>query len=235
MTMNDRRIAVRMRTIAFLLPMAAAVALVGCRPDLPGGAIETATLPPVDRAAVMVAERPQALSLDVRSADGLTGGQQALVVRFLNSYRAQGREAGPITLAVSAGGAFEGAAIAAASDVRQIAHHLGIEPARLHVVPGSAGRRGGRLELSYAVVEIALPECGYWPENLARNPYNEPYANKGCATERNAAVMLARPADMLGPRGMTPRSAERRDDIWGKYVKGQSTISQKQDGERLKE
>jgi pilus assembly protein CpaD len=33
--------------------------------------------------------------------------------------------------------------------------------------------------------------------------------------------MVANPGDLLGPRTMTPRDANRRDDMYGKYVKGQ--------------
>jgi pilus assembly protein CpaD len=34
--------------------------------------------------------------------------------------------------------------------------------------------------------------------------------------------MVANPADLLGPRTMTSRDSNRRDDMSGKYVKGQT-------------
>lgn len=54
---------------------------------------------------------------------------------------------------------------------------------------------------------------------------NVPYPNLGCANQRNLAVMVANPADLLGPRTETARSSERRDQVWGKYVKGAATGS----------
>jgi len=42
----------------------------------------------------------------------------------------------------------------------------------------------------------------------------------GCAGQRNLAGMVANPADLLGPRTMTSRDSNRRDDMYAKYVKG---------------
>ena len=67
------------------------------------------------------------------------------------------------------------------------------------------------------------PDCGQdWSQNLARNYQNVPYPNFGCATQRNFAVMVANPADLLGPRTMTERSADRRDVAFDKYVRGEA-------------
>ena len=40
-------------------------------------------------------------------------------------------------------------------------------------------------------------------------------------------------ADLLGPRNTTPRSSERRDTTWGKYVKGDTTGAEKGQDERV--
>jgi pilus assembly protein CpaD len=48
------------------------------------------------------------------------------------------------------------------------------------------------------------------------------------------AVQIANPADLLGPRTMEPAaSSERRDEIWNKYVKGESTIAKKDPDEKV--
>jgi pilus assembly protein CpaD len=66
------------------------------------------------------------------------------------------------------------------------------------------------------------PDCGDdWSQNLAANYQNTPYPDFGCASQRNLAVMVANPADLLGPRTMTPRDSDRRDVTYEKYVKGQ--------------
>jgi pilus assembly protein CpaD len=35
--------------------------------------------------------------------------------------------------------------------------------------------------------------------------------------------MVANPADLLGPRTMTPRDSTRRDVAYGKYINGEQT------------
>ena len=51
------------------------------------------------------------------------------------------------------------------------------------------------------------------------------YHNFGCSTQSNIAAMVSNPADLLGPRSMTPSSADRRDTVYDKYVKGQPTAT----------
>ena len=74
-----------------------------------------------------------------------------------------------------------------------------------------------------------------WSTNLAYEPMNLPYPNLGCAQQRNLGVMIANPADLLGPRSETARSGERRDRVWGKYVKGESTGASKSEDERRRD
>ena len=38
--------------------------------------------------------------------------------------------------------------------------------------------------------------------------------------------MIANPRDLIEMRNGTPRSGERRDEVWRKYVGGKSTISE---------
>jgi pilus assembly protein CpaD len=71
------------------------------------------------------------------------------------------------------------------------------------------------------------PDCPDWSENIARDPQNMPFTNMGCATQRNLAVAVANPRDLIDPRGETPRASERRDVVWSKYVNGQPTISKR--------
>ena len=78
--------------------------------------------------------------------------------------------------------------------------------------------------MSYVAI---VPECGSWPTNLARDSGNLPHVNLGCAIQRNLAALSANPRDLLEQRGMTPRSSERRDVIWGKYIKGESTFAER--------
>ena len=53
-------------------------------------------------------------------------------------------------------------------------------------------------------------------------------------TQHNLAAMVANPADLLGPRTMTPAARERRDIVWDKYVKGEPTAASRSDDEKAK-
>ena len=55
----------------------------------------------------------------------------------------------------------------------------------------------------------------------------------GCATQRNFAAQLANPGDLVQPRSETARASERRDTVWTKYVKGDTTISKKAADEKI--
>ena len=69
--------------------------------------------------------------------------------------------------------------------------------------------------------------------NLAHDPENVAYPNFGCATQRNFAAQLANPGDLVQPRSETARASERRDTVWTKYVKGDTTISKKAADEKI--
>ncbi|MEE9360752.1 MAG: CpaD family pilus assembly lipoprotein, partial [Hyphomicrobium sp.] len=44
---------------------------------------------------------------------------------------------------------------------------------------------------------------------------------------RNFGAQIANPADLLGPRSMTARSSERRDQVWSKYIRGEPTAARR--------
>ena len=79
--------------------------------------------------------------------------------------------------------------------------------------PRAAPRRPLRLSYLHYVAEG--PACGRWPTNLAARRRNLNYDNFGCAQQRNLAAQIANPADLLGPRSMTPSDAERRAVVIG--------------------
>ena len=121
----------------------------------------------------------------------------------------------------------------AVDDVRGIARDFGLDESRISVSPyPSHGKGETALRISYTRYVAEAPECGAWPDNVGGDYRNLPYANFGCATQRNFAMQVANPADLLGPRTMTPATAERRDDRWEKFNKGDSTIAKRAQDER---
>jgi pilus assembly protein CpaD len=188
------------------------------------------------RHPILVSQKPTTLALSVsRGSSGLTPRQRADVLDFAASYR--GGDAGNSRLVISApsGGANEVAGVGAVHEIRELLSENGFAEASLVTESYPAdGNAHAPVRVSYVRYVAEAPECGAWPTNLARDPSNVPYANFGCATQRNFAMHVANPADLLGPRGMTSRAAERRDEAFGKYVKGDITSAKKSQDERVK-
>jgi pilus assembly protein CpaD len=86
--------------------------------------------------------------------------------------------------------------------------------------------------MSYSRFVAEGPTCGQWPANVGDDKRNLPYHDFGCSTQRNFAAQIANPADLLGPRTMTAAPGERRDQVWDKWTKGESTIAEKKADER---
>ena len=82
---------------------------------------------------------------------------------------------------------------------------------------------GMKFDRLYAKVK----KCGGFSKNLAINHDNENYKSFGCATQTNLALMVSNPRDLLGRTNMSAASAERRQIIWTKYIRGQATGASK--------
>lgn len=183
---------------------------------------------PEQRHPILVSQQPASLNLHISpSADGLTPPQRARVLEFASRSRASDSGNSRIVISAPGGSPNEGAAMQAADEVRQLLVNTGYSETTIAVEAYHSGSRDAPLRLSYMRYVADAPDCGLdWSENLARTYQNTPYPNFGCAAQRNLAVQVANPADLLGPRTMTSRDANRRDDMYGKYIKGQPLSAQ---------
>lgn len=229
--------AVHRQRLAAKLALAslAALMVVGCRgpeegPQVAGWSV----VDPTQRHPILVSQQPSNLSLKVpRGSTGMSPHQRAQVVEFLNRYRAG--DAGNSKLVVSApsGSPNEIAAMQAVAEIRHLMREAGFDDSAISVEAYHEEREPQpAIRISYLRFVAEGPTCGRWTTNLAEEKGNLPYPEFGCSTQRNFAAQVANPADLLGPRTMTPGAADRRDVVWGKYIKGESTISQKQADEK---
>lgn len=212
-----------------------ALSITACRlGDEPGAHVAGwAAVDARQRHPIIVSEQPAHLSVRVsRGSAGLTPQQRAQVSDFINRYSARDSGNGRIVVAVPSGSANEVAAMHAVADLRYLVRDFGISDANLAIQPYRAGG-DAPIRISYARFVAEGPDCGDWSTNLAEDPRNVPYPNFGCATQRNLAVQVANPADLLGPRTQEPGSAERRDTVFDKYVKGDTTVSKKDADEKV--
>jgi pilus assembly protein CpaD len=182
---------------------------------------------PNERHPIAVKQGEVTLDLAVyRGASGLNPSQRNQLSAFLRDYKSQGAER--LLIRAPSGGANETAALRAYDEVRRAMRGAGINPAAVALEPYFANSDpAAPLRISYLQFVAAPPDCPDWSENIGRDPQNMPWPNMGCATQRNLAASVADARDLLGPRGETPRSGERRDVVWGKYVAGESTISKR--------
>lgn len=213
----------------------AALLLAGCANGQdPGGHVAGwSMIDAQQRHPIVVSEQPTSHAVRVaRGSDGLSPYQRAGLADFISRYKG-GDSTGRLSIAVPSGSPNEISALKAVADVRDIARDMGIDDSRISVSPyRSAGERDPALRVSYSRFVAEAPECGNWPVNLGDDTRNLPFPNLGCTTQRNFAMQVANPADLLGPRTMTPTTSERRDIRWDKFNKGETTIAKKDADEK---
>jgi pilus assembly protein CpaD len=192
-------------------------------------------LDPAQRHPIIVSQEPTDLNLRVaRGAQGLTPQQRSQVVDFLNKFRSGDAGNSKLSIGVPSASLNEVSALNAANDLRYLLRDYGMDDSRISVRPYPAdGQANAPVRMSYSRFIAQGPTCGNWPTNVGDDPRNLPYPNLGCATQRNFAAQVANPADLLGPRTMTPAVAERRDAAWEKFTKGESTITKKDADEKI--
>ncbi len=217
----------------------AAIALGGCdhltrdrQEDFEAGRV---VIDPTQRHPIVVSQQPHRMTLSVsRGTAGLNPSQRASVIDFLTRYRAADAGNSKLIISVPSGSANEIAAMNAVADMRPILQDQGFSESLVSIEPyHSEGNPQPPIRISYLRFAADGPTCGKWPSNVAETSRNLNYEDFGCSQQRNLAAMVSNPADLLGPRTMTPASAERRDVTWDKYVKGEKSHTDRSGDERV--
>jgi pilus assembly protein CpaD len=219
-----------------LLAVAAAV-LAGCEHDVTGPQVAGWSLVDAsERHPIIVSQQPQTLELHVASAArGLSPRQRAEMLAFADRSRASDAGNSRLVIQAPGGGSNETAAMYAVGEIRQILSDNGFAESSIAVEAyHAADVHDAPVRVSYLRFVAEAPQCGNWSTNLAEQRDNGNYPNFGCADQHNLAVMVANPADLLGPRTESDRAGERRDVTWDRYVKGVSTTADKVEDERVK-
>ena len=213
-------------------------ALAGCEAldEKPSHSAGWTLLDTTQRHPILVQQQPHAMSLRVaRGQLGLAPSQRAQLYNFLEKYRANDSGNSKLVVSVPAGSANEVASMHAIADIRPLLLERGFAENAVSIEPYTAdGDNQPPIRVSYLRFKADGPECGRWPDNLADSRRNTNYHNFGCAQQRNLAAQIANPADLLGPRTMTPGHAERRDTvITEKYAKGENSATPRTADERV--
>lgn len=184
---------------------------------------------------ILVSKQPANMTVRIaRGATGLTPNQRANVVDFLNKYRGGDSNQGKLAINVPSGSPNEVAALHAVADLRQLLSEYGVDETRMNISSyHSDGEPQPPIRISYTKFVAQGPECSHWGRNVATSSQNLPSPNFGCSSQNILAAQIANPADLLGPRTMTPAVGERRDSAWDKFTKGESTITKKDADEKI--
>ena len=224
--------------LAAVAATAVILMLPGCRPDEDDGTRVAgwSLVDPSQRHPIMVSQQPTTLSIKAaRGSYGLSPHQRAQTISFLERYRSRDTGSSKLVIEAPSGAANEVASMQAVAEIRALMSEIGFSMSSISIEAYHAsGEQQPAIRVSYLQYVAEAPECGRWPSNLAATDSNVAYPNMGCANQKNLAAMIANPGDLLGPRTMTPAARERRDVIWDKYVKGETTTATKSDDEKVK-
>jgi pilus assembly protein CpaD len=212
-------------------------AIIGCAAMLAGcytAPTEVVGSVPTDyrnRHPIVIKETPRTVELFIGERRGaLTGAQRAEVLSFANEWRRE--SSGGVIIDLPTGTNNAAAAASALQEVRSILSAAGVPPQSVEVRPHrvSDPRKLATLRLNYPRIAADAGPCGLWPKDLGptyEREYfeNGEYWNLGCASQRNLAAMVDNPADLVQPRGEVPPYSPRRNTVFEKYRKGESTAT----------
>ena len=224
------------KTARTILLGATVLALAGCKHDENQGKVAGwALVDPAQRHPITISQQPEVMSLHVsRGSGGLSPQQRAQVLGFADSSRAGDAGNSRLIIAAPSGTANEVAAMSAVGEIRSLLSDRGFSENSIQVEAyRQEGGGDAPIKVSYMRYVAEGPQCGHWSENLAYSPNNLPHPNLGCANQHNLAAMVANPADLLGPRTQSDRYGPRRDAVFEKYTKGDSSGTKRTNDERI--
>ena len=171
---------------------------------------------------IVIDEKAQTLDVPVTSSMHSLGRPALSSVEGYGS-RFRLNANGSITIMVPAGSANEAAARRVVPGIVSALQKAGVPRSKIRTSTYYAASYGSTspIRLTYTTLGASVEQCGKWPEDLASvNRQNQNFHNFGCAYQNNLAAMIANPADLLTPRGMTPIDAERRNVAIENYRNG---------------
>jgi pilus assembly protein CpaD len=218
----------RCTAFGLALALATSVSLAGCKTPEDQNQVTGWTLTDASqRHPIMVSQQPAKMSVRVaRGSHGLSSHQRAQVLEFAAKYNTSTAGNGRLVIAAPSGSANEVAAMQAVAELRHLLRDAGFAEDAINVEAYHEDRDPQPpVRISYTRYIAEAPECGHFPANLTSGANNMPHANLGCANQRNFANQVANPGDLIAPRSMTASAADRRDEAYKKYIKGETTES----------
>ncbi|MGV3553535.1 CpaD family pilus assembly protein [Rhizobium sp.] len=217
---NSKFRLLRLATAATAITAAALLASCAARPDR----VTTSSVPGSNdyRTAHPITLAEVQHNLDVPIGTGerrMTTPLRDLVRGFAQDYLALSKST--VSIAVPAGAANSGAANTVKAELRKVLIESGVKSNHIVLTSYSPAEASASapIKLSFVAVTAITGDCGQWPSDLFGPSIrdNTNWENFGCATQQNLAAQIANPADLVGPRGMTPIDAQRRAEVISIY------------------
>lgn len=178
-----------------------------------------------ERFTAKVTSEPEELRLALH-AQGISEGQAAALVTFSETWREN--EARTIKIQAPSGARDPAAAYRMSESARTFLIAQGVPEARIELAGYDPGDdKAAPLIVGYLRYRAEIPKCGQTWTNIAHSNSNSVQPNFGCAVTANMAAQIADPADLLGPREMTPQDAARRQGVLDKYRTGTKTAGER--------
>ncbi|MEN6542354.1 CpaD family pilus assembly protein [Parvibaculum sp.] len=214
------------RIVRHVLPAAIALSVAGCAGGFNGA--EMAYQEAEYRHPISVDRDVPTLSVPApRSKAGLTDQERHDVAAFAAAYKERGH--GALTVSTPSGSANTTTAMNVLVDIRDTLSDKGVSADAVSYTSyrASASSAEAPIILSYNRYVATPSACGDWSTDYANDPANGVPPNFGCASQNNLAVLVADPGDLVAPRDMTPRDAQRSTEVLRKYRKGEVTATKR--------
>lgn len=207
------------------LAVVSLAALVAACATPPG--FDKKALTPTQHYAAKVTSQPEEVRLAVH-AQGISPRQAEALEKFVAYWRDD--EGGMIGIQAPQDGVEPGAAYRMSESARGFLISKGVPADQIEVVGYAPDNDPNPpLLVGYLRYKAEIPECGKKWTSITSSWKNDVQPNFGCSVTANMASQIANPADLLGPREMTPQDASRRQFVLDKYRKGEVTSASKDD------
>lgn len=134
------------------------------------------------------------------------------------------RGAGPVQVTAGARPGDEAAAQAFALTLADTLRAWGITQVETAIAVGpDAVPAPDTAQVRVPVWQARAPECGTFERGLNPDHSNAPHSNWGCSIQRNRALMVQNPADLVRARETSGRDGIRATTVLEKYGKGEAT------------
>lgn len=174
-------------------------------------------------------EEKAAVALFARPAEGaaLSPADRDRLGRLAEESLRRG--AGTIEITAGARPGEEAAALAFAQTLADTLRAWGTGAVNVAVTGGAdAAPPPGLAQVRVPVWEARVPECGKFERGLNPDYANAPHSNWGCSIQRNRALMVQNPADLVRARETSGRDGVRASTVLEKYGKGEATGAAKE-------